>query len=225
MPAILCRSLRRAYRESPGDLTIMQISDRETSQVDGVDVKIEALDEMDGQIAFRRYQSYRSALKSVGGSIVFVDTDMLFLRPLSSGVGCSRPVLCRRSFGGDSLVRERVRTPSGKVEFYGHKGKTFDELYPFLGCYLSLPDVSYMDNILERYERLSSDYKIWYGDQVVLKEFAEDVECELVRESTHACLPEYFLDQDQDSVCALHYKGPRKSTMAIDFQNLVNSEG
>lgn len=225
MPTLLCHSLRRAYAECRDDLTIMQLSDQETPEVEGVDMKIVAIDSMDEKICLRRYQAYRLALKSLGGPIVFVDTDMLFLRPLSSGLGEASPALCRRSFGGHSIVRERVRTPFGKIEFHGHRGKTFDNLFPFLACYLSLPDVNYMDRILEKYERLSAEYKIWYGDQVVLKEFAEDFQCELVLESTHACLPEHFLDQNREDVYALHYKGPRKSMMAIDFWNLLSSKG
>lgn len=219
-PEILCESLKLAYRQRSERPRLIHLKDSISPPVDGADLHLSRGYALSQQICYERFVSYLHALKSIGGPIVFLDTDMMFIRPLEESCPFfDKPLLCRREFGRKKLVRPELETSSGVVKFPSHQGKTFDELFPVLACFLGLAGPLFMEVLNKKYELLSEDYKRWYGDQVVLRDLSLEIPCEFVGESTYACLPEMVNEVGVSNVCLVHYKGLRKTAMLSDWSD------
>jgi hypothetical protein len=63
--------------------------------------------------------------------------------------------------------------------------------------------------MLKIYEELHPKYRKWYGDQEVLRIYAEKYGCAEFDESVYACLPEHKTDDAK----ILHYKGPSRKQL------------
>jgi hypothetical protein len=62
--------------------------------------------------------------------------------------------------------------------------------------------------MLDMYDKLDPKFKKWYGDQEVLKLYAES-EADMMPESVYGCLPEFNVGEAK----ILHFKGPSRKQL------------
>lgn len=191
--SLLCRSIRIHHQ----DARIIQVTDKASPQVPGVDEAVRHTSSS-GALMFFRTSAFSKV--SVSEPTWFLDTDMLLVRPL--------PVLegrgfCVREFDADARIR---RTPMG-FDLSEHEGKPLGEVYPLIGCTTFSTDPQMWPEILSIYKSLPTKYRRWFGDQEALRIYAErHPGFHRLMEGTFACLPEHY-GGEHSSAILVHFKG------------------
>jgi hypothetical protein len=137
---------------------------------------------------------------------LYIDTDMIFVDRVMVGdiLGNAEIVMCRREFQREAMFNIEQRG----IRFDEYEGKTIDEVYPFVGCVTATNNGAPWQIMLDMYDKLDPKFKKWYGDQEVLKLYAES-EADTMPESVYGCLPEH----KHDGAKIIHYKGPSRKQL------------
>jgi ADP-heptose:LPS heptosyltransferase len=137
---------------------------------------------------------------------LYIDTDMIFVDRVVVGdiLGDAEIVMCRREFQREAMFNIEQRG----IRFDEYEGKTIDEVYPFVGCVTATKNGAPWEIMLDMYDKLDPKFKKWYGDQEVLKLYAES-EADMMPESVYGCLPEH----KHDGAKIIHYKGPSRKQL------------
>jgi hypothetical protein len=137
---------------------------------------------------------------------LYIDTDMIFVDRVVVGdiLGDAEIVMCRREFQREAMFNIEQRG----IRFDEYEGKTIDEVYPFVGCVTATKHGAPWQIMLDMYDKLDPKFKKWYGDQEVLKLYAES-EADMMPESVYGCLPEH----KHDGAKIIHYKGPSRKQL------------
>ena len=212
-PNMMVESLRLAYSGVPEVLEIIQVSSPSTPRVEGVDHFLDVPEVQGLDLMMARMHGYLKVSESFASDVAYVDTDMLFVRPIEVPVyDVDSAVLCRRSWTGN--LNSDIGTPFGMIGFPEYKGKDLDSIMPYLGCFVAASGSSFWRQCWSLYQGLDERHKRWYGDQIVLRQVSKLIRPVCVNEWTHACLPEFTGQVDRSQLVAMHYKGKRKARMS-----------
>ena len=212
-PEMLCRSARKVFKGQ--NLKITHITNNITPKVDSAD-QIFRTNGLNGLgIMHARMISYRDYLKTFREPTVFLDTDMLIIRrfilDLSKG-----PKLCQRSYGLNTCLKPYIIKDKTKILFPEFTRKSFGKIFPYVGCFFADKDEFFIDKALSIYEKLDERYKLWYGDQIALKEAALQEKVSSIKEKHIACDPHDY-NKAKHPVAILHFKGGDQKALMKDF--------
>ena len=212
-PSMMVESLRLAYSGAPQGVEVVQVSSPSTPRVEGVDHFLVVPEVQGRDLMMARMHGYLKASESFASDVAYVDTDMLFVRPIEVPIyDIGSAVLCRRSWTGS--LNSDIGTPWGVISFPEYKGQDLDSVMPFLACFVVASGGSFWRQCWGLAQELDDRHKRWYGDQIVLREVSKLIRPVCVNEWTHACLPEFTGQVDRSQVVAMHYKGQRKVKMS-----------
>ena len=201
MPTAMVFSIRR---HNP-DAVIVQVTDAATPAVPGVSRRFET--EGDRRFLMQWRTNAFSELRLTEPAM-YMDTDMIVRHPIFPAAVLEGSVaMTRREFNRDAVFNPRQRGQ----DYSEYTGKTLDEVYPYVGCCTITVDSGVWADLAELYQALPDKFRAWYGDQEVLREYANRFVVQDLPESYYACLPE-FLPQHPDPAI-VHYKGARKALM------------
>ena len=219
IPSMMVESLRLAYSDSPCRLEVIQVSSASPPRVAGADHFLEVPEVSGCDVMTARIKASLQASDCFASDVAYVDTDMLFVRPIEvPSFDAQSAVLCRRSW--TKRLNARVSTPWGDVDFPEYEGKAIESVMPYLASFVVASGSSFWRQCWSLSQVLDERHKRWYGDQVVLREVSKLIQPVFVEEWTHACLPEYTGQVDRSRLVAMHYKGRRKIKMAKHLEIL-----
>ena len=201
------RMVKSVLRYNP-DAYIVMCTDTDTPDVMGVSYRFDTEVDRD-EMLYSRIKAYaRLAWEMEGeGPAIFLDTDMLVQGEIdpTTMLADAEVAVCRRSFNCDSEFNTELR---GLV-FDEHKGKTMDQVYPYVFCALVTDGSKFWEDLLAIYDTLDPKYRKWYGDQEALRVYAKSNEVATFPESIYGCLPEHKTDDAK----ILHYKGAARKQL------------
>lgn len=188
---------------------VVQVTDHDTPTVPGVTWTAPT----DGDRQFlMQWRTQAFADLGLSDPAMYLDTDMIVHKPIhpSDLLGDAHIAVCRRSFN-----REAYFNPNQRGQDYSeYTGKTLDQVYPYLGCCTITASCAAWDEMATRYANLPDKFKVWYGDQEVLREYVDSLPShwvEYLSESDYACLPEFAAKYPRHAIT--HYKGVRKKLL------------
>ena len=215
-PTMLVKSIRRVDPRAE----IIHCSDSGTPPVAGVTLRFELPGDRARLMSFRLRAFSGLALDRPA---IYVDTDMLLLKPVSPRVLLSgrSALFCRRFFNRDGAFNGRF----GGMDFMEYDRMPLDSVYPVLACATVTPDASVWENLSSILQGLHPKFSVWYGDQEAMKRLIASAPKEdlgFLSEAEFGCLPEQ--ERYARDATLLHFKGsPRKAAMSETFSRLVAS--
>ena len=200
------RMVASIHAHNPG-AEVIQVTDHDTPTAEGVTWTAPTLGDP------RYLMQWRvDAFAALGldAPAIYMDTDMVVHKPLQPDMmlGFADIAMTRRSFNKEASFNVRQRGQ----DYSEHEGKTLDQVYPFVGCMTVTPNSSAWEDLSEMYQALPDKYRVWYGDQEVLREYAKRKRVAHLAEHVYACLPEFLPEHPHPLV--VHYKGQRKRLIA-----------
>ena len=197
------KMVKSVLRYNPNAYIVM-CTDTDTPDVMGVSDRFEIEIDRD-ELIHGRIKAY--ARLAMEGPAIFLDTDMLVQGEIdpTTMLADAEVAACRRSFNCDVGFNTELR---GLV-FDEHKGKTMDQVYPYVFCALVTDGPKFWEDLLAVYDTLDPKYRKWYGDQEALRVYAESNEVATFPESIYGCLPEHKTDDAK----ILHYKGAARKQL------------
>lgn len=193
---------------------VIQVTDISSPEVDQIDDCLRFNLNISQLMKFR-FEAYSRIKLEKNISNLFIDSDMLIMRPLKNlNILLKKDIiLCKRQIN----IYAKVNTNLHNLNMTEYKNKTAIEAWPYLGCFIAMSNKNYFEEMNKMYNKLPEKYKFWYGDQIILKDYS-DSHSELtscVGELQYACLPTI---NSQNDVNIFHFKGNNKSLM-IDYYN------
>jgi hypothetical protein len=196
---------------------IIQCSDISTAPLYGVDEVFRLSGDVSNLMTFRL--EIFAAL-SLDEPSVYVDTDMIFMKPLDADQLFSQSSLslCRRFFSNDGMFNINFKN----MNLLEYSGMSVGEVYPYLACFTACSDSQFWRSCHSKLLSLDKKFHFWYGDQEALREVAKAglFSFQEISEAIYACLPENF-SQHRDAK-VLHFKGPSRKDMMFDVARQLN---
>jgi len=221
LPAMLVTSIKATNPLA----AITQLTDLTSPVVPGVHTVNRHAIRRDA-LMMARADSY-ARLKPTGALRLFIDTDMLVVSEIHANHFNEQLeiYLCRRHFDRNSPVNISFRD----MNMRENTGKTLDQAWPFLGCFIATRTDKWLSWIYQKMLRLEKKYQSWYGDQTALRVLAEQ-EIGItgtVSERDYAYLfdgntREIFKLLNNKQIKILHFKGNRKQYMQTVASLLFN---
>jgi hypothetical protein len=196
------KMVKSLLRYNPNANVIM-LTNKNTPDVMGVTERCE-YDLDPNEITYSRVKAF--ALRNLDEPALYIDTDMIFVNRVAVGecLGDAEIVMCRREFGSDMTFNVEQRG----MRFDEYKDMTMDQVYPFVACATATKNSAPWQIMLEMFDKIDPKFRKWYGDQEVLKLYAES-EANTMPESIYGCLPEY----KHDGAKIIHYKGEARKQL------------
>jgi len=201
------KMVKSLLRHNP-DAYITMFTDKDTPDVMGVTDRVEVEVNRE-ELCYYRIKAY-STHYPYNPPTMYLDTDMLVQGKINVNdilVPGKNYAFCRREFQRDAGFNTEQRG----IKFPEYEGKTIDEVYPYVGCTVVSDSRGIWKQLLEIYDTLDPKFRKWYGDQEVLRIYAEQ-NTELILdlpESVFGCLPEFKGEEAK----ILHFKGPDRKKM------------
>lgn len=212
-PQMLVDSIRKFNPNSE----IVYCTDRHAPNINGVTHRLE-FDGNPDEIMTFRLNSFASSM--IIGPAIYLDTDMLCLRPFNPAKFLESKDLyvCERSFGKNVLFDGNF----GGMNYLEYDQMPLGEVYPYLACATITKNSEIWIELANICGGLSEKFRIWFGDQEALKIIAKRKSNEqlgFIPEHTYACLPENMNHVTQ--VNFLHFKGPARKGLMLDFYKKI----
>ena len=195
LPSLLVKTIRKFNPNSK----IHFLTDKNTNNIDGVD-KTFRLDLDRDYLMTARLEAY-SKYQLIDPAI-YIDSDMLLLRPIDLNIFSDKDVyLCKR----ESNCYKKFNHNFNDLDFTEYEGMTLNQVYPFLACFVYTKNYKFWEDCNSRILNLDEKFKVWYGDQEVLKEVYNSREYKFgtINENLISALPEY---SDPDKTFFAHFK-------------------
>ena len=195
---------------------IYQLTDKNTPQIDKVD-DCYRFDGNKNNIMKFRMEAYSKTQLNKNRYSLFLDTDMLVLKKLnlSKYFKNSEVLLCKREIN----VHQIVNIDFNNMDMQEYNNKSVGEVWPYLGCLIGVKNSSSLIRMNQMYNNLEEKYKIWYGDQIILKTFVHQnySKTSFVGELEYAHVPsDNKISKDTKII---HFKGNRlKPYMKICYE-------
>jgi len=201
------------------DSRIIQVTDHHTLKLEKVDKCLRFDGSKDNIMKFR-FDAYSNILYEKNSENIFLDTDMLVLKKLSSQdiFKKSDIVFCKREFNTESMVNINLHNLNMKE----YINKTLLQAWPFMGCFIASKNNNLFTEMNDMYDLLENKYKFWYGDQIILKKYYEKFssKIDLVGEAKYANVT--LRIDDNSDVRIMHFKGMKKKHMLNFYLNYFN---
>jgi hypothetical protein len=220
----MAEMLVSSIRHSDPRASVEQLTDLRTSVINGVD-RIHRFDVQHLPIMLARSIAY-SRMPESDGMRVFIDTDMLLLRPISEKDFplAADVFLCRRYFNRDQYVNVNFNN----MAMLEYEGYTLDRAWPYLGCFLATRSSSVLATLSSFVSELPTKYQQWYGDQIALKYLASlpRLAVQEISELNYAHLVNANVNEYEGQLAAseiklLHFKGTRKRFMRDYYDSIL----
>lgn len=221
MPAMLVASIKATNPRA----AITQLTDLTSPIVRGVHTVHRNPITRDA-LMMARADAY-ARLKPTGALRLFIDTDMLVVNEIDANHFSEQMeiYLCRRHFNRNSLVSINFRD----MNMREYAGKTLDQAWPFLGCFIATRTDKWLSRVYQTMLRFEDKYQSWYGDQTALRMLAEEEIriTGMVSERDYAHLfdgntSEILKLIESKQIKILHFKGSRKQHMPAVASLLFN---
>lgn len=189
-----------SIKKTNPDSRIIMCTDLNTPQVEGVERREFNIDR--AYLMPERWRVF--AELNLSEPAIYMDSDMIVRGAIDAKriLGDKDYVFCKRSFNKEAIFNTRQRG----LYFSEYEGRTIGDIYPILACFIIARSGAFFEPLHGACLALPSKFKIWYGDQEVLRDFKGKID--FVDESRFACLPEYL---GQHAPFIVHYKGNRKN--------------
>jgi hypothetical protein len=210
MPSLLVRSLRAQHAEAE----IIQCTDALTQPVAGVDTVRRHAGDITNLMTFR-LESFAALERNAPA--VYLDTDMLCLRPLDAQdmLGTADIAVCSREFHRDALFNPRF----GNLDLGEYEGRTLAEVYPYVACTTAAPSSAFWVDCRDNLRTLHPKFHRWYGDQEAIRNVASSGKYGIGRlpESVYGCLPDEPSPAESPAPPRLlHFKGAARKGLMLD---------
>src|SRR5689334_23200556 len=156
IPEMLVRSIRLAFG---ADMEVVQISDRDTPQVDGVSIC--RREKLSPRIMVARLEAYASL--AVKEPTLYLDADMMIVRPFDL------PPLQANEIGVTPRTDRTEINWRFPIEFPEFQGKYFCDVMPYIYSFVYASSEVLFVRQLNLLRKMSKRFQLWYGDQVTLK--------------------------------------------------------
>lgn len=199
--ALPTKMVASIHAHNPG-AEVIQVTDGYTPTIPGVTTTV-VMDIDRRHLMLARTAAWANL--GLDSPALYLDTDMIVNAPIDveGALGKGVVAMCRRTFNRDAIFNAHQRGQ----DFSEYAGKTLNELYPYVGCCTITADWGVWADLTEMYLALPDKFKVWYGDQEVLREYAKRHKVVDLPEHEWACLPEYMAGRP----LITHYKGQRKA--------------
>jgi len=195
----------QSIRQHNPNATIVQVTDDQTPAVPSVSRVFVS----HGNRQFlMQWRTNAFAELGLSEPAMYMDTDMIVRHPIDPAALLEDVVaMTRRDFNREAMFNPRQRGQ----DYFEYAGLKLDKVYPYVGCCTITADWGVWADLAEMYNVLPDKFRVWYGDQEVLREYAKRVAVQPLPEAHYACLPEYLPRHPDPAI--VHYKGARKALM------------
>ncbi len=215
IPALLVRSIRLAFGS---DMDIVQLSDRETPEIDGVTIHRKM--KLSSRIMVARLEAYASL--DIKEPTLFLDADMLVARKFDL------PPLQTNEVGVTPRTDRSEINWRYPFEFPEFKGRYFIDEMPYIYSFVYTNSEILFVRQLNQLRKLPKRFQEWYGDQVTLKRELDSNRF-IRREfniETHNRTVRSFIEfreimASEPDVCLLHFKGPQSKDVMFEAIGLL----
>lgn len=212
LPHMMINSIRKTNKDS----RIFQLTDKNTNQIKITD-DCYRFDGNKNSLMKFRMEAYSQTILNQDRFSIFLDTDMLVLKEikLNNLFKKSDLILCERELNANLPVNINFKD----MNMREYEGKSIGEAWPYLGCFIGVNNSKSLVIMNKMYNDLEQKYKLWYGDQIILKKFALEnpTTVDFVKETEYACLP--INNQISKQAKIVHFKGKRlKSFMKTYYK-------
>lgn len=205
-----------SIRKTNPDSSITQVTDHHTLKLEKVDNCLRFDGNKENIMKFR-FEAYAKIPLEENSENIFLDTDMLVLKKLSSKdiFKKSEIIFCQREFNTELMVNIDLYN----LNMTEYHNKTLLEAWPFMGCFIATKKINLFSEMNEMYDLIENKYKFWYGDQIILnkyyKKFSNHIG--LVGEKEYANVT-LSIDHFSD-IKIMHFKGKKKKQMLNFYLN------
>jgi len=201
------KMVKSILRHNP-DAGVVMFTDEDTPDVMGITVRFEGNYDRK-ELNYSRIKAYAESPIDTT-CVMYLDTDMIVQGKIEVNkiLGESKGVaFCRRHFQRDMFFN----TEQNGVKYPEHQGKTMSQVYPYVACAVVAKGNQIWKDLLEIYDTIDPKYRKWYGDQEVMRIYAERYpeRVQEISESDYGCLPE----EDCKDAKIVHYKGPSRKKL------------
>jgi len=198
------KMVKSLLRYNP-DANVIMLTNKDTPDVMGITERCE-YDLDPNEMTFSRVKAF--ALRNLDEPALYIDTDMIFVDRVVVGdiLGDAEIVMCRREFQREAIFNIEQRG----IRFDEYKDMTIDQVYPFVACATATKNGAPWIEMRVMLDGINRKYRKWYGDQEVLKRYANKHSCGVLLESIYGCLPEFMEVHDAKII---HYKGPSRKQL------------
>ena len=124
-PALLIKSIKKFNPDSK----IFYITDKKTKNIEGV-TNTFRIDCNTKNLSIARALGYFQL--KLNSPAIYIDTDVLIVNNISNELFKQNEVyLCKRTYSLDTIINHTFKGDYGE-----YKGKTFGEVFPFIGCFV-----------------------------------------------------------------------------------------
>lgn len=214
-PQMLVNSIRK-FNTNP---EIIYCTDSQSPDIKGVTHRLN-FDGSPNEIMAFRLDSF--AKSGINRPAIYLDTDMLCLKTFNPATVLENKDLyiCERSFGKSLLFNGNFRG----MNYLEYDQMPLGEVYPYLACTTITKNSEIWVELADLCGGLSEKFRIWYGDQEVLKIISKrksNKQLGFISEHTYACLPEY--SDYAPYATFLHFKGmARKGLMEKVYKKIMS---
>ena len=215
IPTLLVRSIQQHLGP---DLEIVQLSDRDTPRVDGVDMHKRL--KLSSRIMVARLEAYASLATSK--PTLFLDADMLVLRDFDL------PSLNANEIGVTPRIDRSEINWRFPIEFPEFKGKYFIDEMPYIFSFVYASSEILFVRQLNQLRKLPRRFQEWYGDQVTLKHELKSGRYAIrdfhidVYNRTVSTLGEFErILTSHPEVCLVHFKGPKSKHVMLEATRIM----
>ncbi|MDA9164941.1 hypothetical protein N9O66_03175 [Alphaproteobacteria bacterium] len=202
LPKMLVNSILKTNKNS----RVFQLTDKITKKIDNTYDCYRFNGDKNSIMKFRM-EAYSKTFLNNGRFSIFLDTDMLVLKEINLNklFGKSDLILCKRELNANLLVNIDFNNMNMKE----YEGKTMIEAWPYLGCFIGVKDSKTLIEMNQMYDNLENKYKLWYGDQIILKKYALENprKTSFIGENEYACVPVNNKISKQANI--IHFKGKK----------------
>lgn len=213
LPSLLVKTIRKFNPDSK----IHFLTDKITNDVNDVD-EIFRLNLDRNYLMTARLEAY-SKYQLIDPAI-YIDSDMLLLRPIFINMFSDKDVyLCKR----ESNCNNKFNHNFNGLDFSDFEGMTLGQVYPFLACFVYTKNYKFWEDCYSRILNLDEKFKVWYGDQEVLREIYKSREYTfgIINENLISALPEH---SDPDKTFFAHFKSKHLKDFMPNCANEILSD-
>ena len=215
IPTLLVRSIRQHLGL---DMEIVQLSDRDTPRVDGVNTYRRM--KLSSRIMVARLEAYASL--TINKPTLFLDADMLVLRDFDlPSLNASEVGVTPRN----DRAEINWRFP---IDFPEFKGKYINDEMPYIYSFVYTSSEILFVRQLNRLRKLPRRFQEWYGDQVTLKHELEsgryvkrDFSIDIYNRTVNTLGEFEKILTSHPDVCLVHFKGPKGKHVMLEATRMM----
>ena len=201
--------LVKSIKKTNSDCQIIQISSKKDKNVIGADEKF-IFDFKFATVMLNRLESQIKIVEKYGPTI-FLDSDMLVSNNLKEAFNLlNKNDLIFTERKKNHYLQDTFNKYGISIKFPEFTNKRINEVMPFNGGFFGANNVLVLNELLQIYLELPSQFHYWFGDQIALKKIYDTKEFKIsILDSNYNYNVENISNYDK-KVCVYHFKGASK---------------